>query len=243
MNIYKLYVKTHRKTGLKYLGQTKQDPYLYLGSGSDWLQHLLIYGNDLETEVLLETTDANLRNYWGRYYSTLWRITTSVDDFGNRIWANRIPETGGGGGNTNMSPESIKKRAATQTGTKKPPSHKKKCSSRMLKEHKDPNSIYNSKEILLKKSKSMKKCRANKTSLSKFNTPEYHEKIKQSCKKGCDKFKLHYIITDPTGIKYDIVGLVEFCNKHNLNKGAMGAVTRGETLHHKGWTGYKIPIK
>jgi hypothetical protein len=242
MIIYKLYVKTHRKTGLKYLGQTKKDPHIYLGSGGDWLQHLSRNGNDVQTEILLETPNTGERNFWGRYYSTLWRITTSVDDFGNRIWANRIPETGGGGGNTFMTPESVKKRAMTQTGTKKPETHRKKCSVRMLKEHRDPSSVYNSESIKLKKSKSMKSCRSDKTSVSKFNTAEYHIKIRKSCKTGSAKFRLHYIICNPVGVRYDIIGLVDFCKEHNLNKGAMGAVTRGETTHHKGWTGYKVKL-
>jgi hypothetical protein len=188
----------------------------------------------------METSDINERNYWGRYYSKLWRITTAVDDFGNRIWANRIPETGGGGGQLLMSPESVRKRAIAQTGVKKPESHRSKCSARMIEEYKKPDSKYKTKEIRLKKSKSMVNHRKDKTSSSKFNTLEYYEKIKKSCKDGCSKYRLHYIIFDPNGLKYDIVGLVDFCKEHGLNKGAMGAVTRGETLHHKGWTGYKV---
>jgi hypothetical protein len=96
MIIYTLYVKTHRKTGLKYLGQTSQDPFKYLGSGTDWVLHLEKFGNDIHTEIILQTTDKDERNRQGRYYSTLWHITTAADDFGNKIWANRIPETGGG---------------------------------------------------------------------------------------------------------------------------------------------------
>ena len=36
-------------------------------------------------------------NYWGKYYSLLWNVVAAMDDFGNKIWANKIPETGGGG--------------------------------------------------------------------------------------------------------------------------------------------------
>jgi 5-methylcytosine-specific restriction endonuclease McrA len=39
-----LYVKTHNKTGLKYLGKTEQDPFVYLGSGKRWLNHLNKHG-------------------------------------------------------------------------------------------------------------------------------------------------------------------------------------------------------
>jgi hypothetical protein len=95
MTIY-LYVKTHNKTGLKYLGKTVQDPFTYLGSGYDWTDHLKEFGRSHSTEVIQECSNNKELSYWGRYYSKLWRVTTSVDDFGNRIWANRIPETGGG---------------------------------------------------------------------------------------------------------------------------------------------------
>lgn len=98
MTIYSLYVKTHRKTGLKYLGQTSQDPFKYPGSGVDWGAHLKEFGNDVHTDILLQTTDKSERNRLGRYYSALWHVVTAADDFGNKIWANRIPETGGGGG-------------------------------------------------------------------------------------------------------------------------------------------------
>lgn len=98
MTIYYLYIKTHKITGLKYLGQTSKDPYKYSGSGIDWIHHLKLFGNDLDTEILLQTEHKEQRNYWGRYYSRLLNIVTAADDFGNKIWANRIPETGGGGG-------------------------------------------------------------------------------------------------------------------------------------------------
>jgi hypothetical protein len=113
MTIYTLYVKTHRKTGLKYLGQTSKDPFKYKGSGKDWLPHLKEFGDDVHTDIILQTTDRSHRNNLGRYYSNLWHIVTSSDDFGNKIWANRIPETGGGG-----DPEMISRKLK---GKKKPP--------------------------------------------------------------------------------------------------------------------------
>lgn len=91
MTIYYLYVKTHRKTGLKYLGQTKQDPHKYKGSGRVWTQHLKQHGNDHTTEIIRECSSKENRNKWGRYYSKKWNV---VD---NPEWANLIPETGGGG--------------------------------------------------------------------------------------------------------------------------------------------------
>lgn len=91
-----LYIKTHNKTGMKYLGQTKRDPKKYPGSGTDWKTHIREHGNDVTTEILGQYSNKEERNYWGRYYSTFYNIVNSVDNFGNKIWANRIPETGGG---------------------------------------------------------------------------------------------------------------------------------------------------
>lgn len=113
MTIYYLYVKTHNITGLKYLGQTKQNPFLYSGSGKDWKNHLKKYGTDVKTEVLFQCTNIRDRNYWGRYYSKYYNIVEAMDDFGNKIWANRIPETGGGPG-VCPTQSIIEKRVATR---------------------------------------------------------------------------------------------------------------------------------
>ena len=99
MTIYTLYVKTHKKTGLKYFGQTSNpNPQKYKGSGYDWVDHISKHGYDVVTDIIFQSADINERNYWGRYYSKLWNIVNAQDDFGNKIWANRIPETGGGPG-------------------------------------------------------------------------------------------------------------------------------------------------
>lgn len=88
--MYYLYVKTHNITGLKYLGYTQKDVYSYRGSGIDWKEHIEEYGNDVSTEILLETEDKNILNETGRHYSSIWNVAKSDK------WANRIPETGGG---------------------------------------------------------------------------------------------------------------------------------------------------
>jgi hypothetical protein len=97
MTIYYLMIKTHNITGLKYLCQTKKkNPHKYLGSGLDWIKHLKIHGTSIRTEIIFVTSNKQELSDIGRYYSNLWRITTSVDDYGNKIWANIIPETAGG---------------------------------------------------------------------------------------------------------------------------------------------------
>jgi hypothetical protein len=90
--IHYLYVKTHRKTGLKYLGKTSRtDPYSYTGSGKRWLSHLNKHGYDFDTEILLETTDPIKIIEAGLYYSNIWNVVKDSK------WANMKPESGDGG--------------------------------------------------------------------------------------------------------------------------------------------------
>lgn len=109
MTIYYLYVKTHKITGLKYLGQTKQDPFKYSGSGKYWKLHLAKHGTDHTTEILKECrTKDDLRNY-GSHYSNLWNIVDSEE------WANLMPELGDGASpGRKRSSESIAKGIATK---------------------------------------------------------------------------------------------------------------------------------
>jgi hypothetical protein len=90
MTIY-LYVKTHLKTGLKYLGKTKQDPYKYRGSGIRWLNHIKKHGYDVWTNVIFQSECDKELSDMGVHFSLLWNIVESDD------WANLKPETGDGG--------------------------------------------------------------------------------------------------------------------------------------------------
>lgn len=86
MTIY-LYVKTHNKTGLKYLGKTVQDPFTYRGSGKRWTNHIRKHGYDVTTEILFETNSKEELKVVGLYYSKLYGIVDSNE------WANLIPES------------------------------------------------------------------------------------------------------------------------------------------------------
>jgi len=92
MTIYYLYKKTHNKTGLQYLGYTTRDPYIYKGSGIKWGEHLSIHGNDVSTEILLESTNKEDIQKLGRHFSEIWDIVSSIK------WANSMKETCGGPG-------------------------------------------------------------------------------------------------------------------------------------------------
>jgi len=86
-----LYVKTHNKTGLKYLGKTAKDPFKYEGSGKWWKRHIKKHGYDVTTDILLETDSNDEIRKEGLYYSKLWNIVESRD------WANLTIEKGDGG--------------------------------------------------------------------------------------------------------------------------------------------------
>jgi hypothetical protein len=90
MAIY-LYKKTHRNTGLNYLGKTTQDPFKYKGSGTIWVRHIKKHGNDVDTVILKECATNEEVKSWGLYYSNLWNVVESKE------WANIKPEEGEGG--------------------------------------------------------------------------------------------------------------------------------------------------
>lgn len=99
---YYLYVKTHNETGLKYLGQTSSDPYTYRGSGTRWKNHLKKHGNNVSTEILLETDDKSDLKEKGIKYSKLYDVVKSQE------WANLKVEEGDGGWSTwNNSEEAV----------------------------------------------------------------------------------------------------------------------------------------
>jgi hypothetical protein len=98
-NTIYLYLKTHNKTGLKYLGKTIRNPYTYNGSGKYWLRHIKKHGCDINTQVLLETNDPEEIKKVGLRYSEEWDVVNS-DQF-----ANLMNETGAGGHNPNAYTE------------------------------------------------------------------------------------------------------------------------------------------
>lgn len=119
-----LYVKTHNKTGLKYLGKTiAKDPHKYKGSGRVWKDHCSKYGYDYTTDVLFESEDKETIAQKGRYYSTLWNVVESKE------WANLKPEECDGGFCANsITAEANAKRSASLKGRTFTAEHRKKLS-------------------------------------------------------------------------------------------------------------------
>ena len=131
MTIY-LYKKTHKVTGLKYLGTTNsKNPYRYKGSGTYWRRHCDKHGYDIDTEILFETDSKEELKSKGLYYSKLWNVVESEE------WANLKPEEGNGGGYVPGS-DSAKKRSAKMIGhpnwLKSQPDSAKKLISKAQKE-------------------------------------------------------------------------------------------------------------
>lgn len=87
MPIY-LYVKTHRITGLKYLGQTVQNPFEYEGSGKVWTNHIKKHSYNVHTEVIGIFDSKEQLKEAGIFYSHIWNVVESKE------WANLIPEEG-----------------------------------------------------------------------------------------------------------------------------------------------------
>src|SRR4051812_43035586 len=86
-----LLVKTHNKTGLKYLCKhfgTRKSCFKYVGSGKYWKQHLKKHGRNITTNILIETDSINEFSMFGVAYSKLWDIVKSNE------WANLCVENG-----------------------------------------------------------------------------------------------------------------------------------------------------
>lgn len=119
-----LYVKTHNKTGLKYLGKTQQpDPHLYKGSGKYWGSHCSKHGYDYTTNILFQSESIEEIREKGIYYSNLWNIVESKE------WANLTTEEGTGGAIVGShTPEANAKRSYTLKGRTFSKEHRKKLS-------------------------------------------------------------------------------------------------------------------
>jgi hypothetical protein len=127
-----LYVKVHKKTGLKYFGVTTQDPFKYRGSGKYWARHLDKHGGgkkNVDTIWAMEFTNRDELHEFATWFSEHYKIVES------REWANMIPEDGvqAGVAHTNetrekirqwnigrkMSPEAIEKNRLARIGGKR----------------------------------------------------------------------------------------------------------------------------
>ena len=121
MTIYYLYVKTHKKTGLKYLGKTTSKyPHTYKGSGRYWKSHINKHGYDVDTVILKECKTNEELKYWGVHYSNLWNVVDAVDENNKKIWANlKLEEGDGGDVSSFIDYDAIDRTHYNMSGTKK----------------------------------------------------------------------------------------------------------------------------
>src|ERR1017187_5075241 len=115
--VYHLYVKTHNKTGLKYLGKTIKDPYKYKGSGKYWKPHIKKHGYDVTTEILGMYNSKTVLEEMGLYYSKKWNIVESD------AWANLKEEAGDGGSNGPFTKKTKEKMRAAKLHKKQTSEH------------------------------------------------------------------------------------------------------------------------
>lgn len=85
-----LYIKTHKKTGLKYFGKVTgwTDPHTYHGSGKYWRKHLRKHGYDVDTKIVGEFDDIKKCSEFAIRFSTENNIVESEE------WANLQIENG-----------------------------------------------------------------------------------------------------------------------------------------------------
>lgn len=183
ISVIYLYLKTHNKTGFKYLGKTiSKDPYSYKGSGKLWKRHISKHGYDVKTEILLATNNESELKKAGLYYSSLWNVVESKE------FANLIPESGDGGAMP-WTTESREKLSKTNKGKKHTQESKNNYSNAQKKMSAEKSKQM--KEYLQDPENYKKRC---EQLASNWDNPEYREKIskKISSLKWCNDGKRNY---------------------------------------------------
>ena len=236
-----LYIKTHRKTGLKYFGKTTcDDPVSYWGSGKYWRRHLMKHGFEYDTEIYLQSED--------QAYITqeALRFSRAYDIVNSDLWANLREENGTDGNpKGNILSQEHKDRIA-QAGkgrilseeTRKKLSKAKKNMSKETREKisKSLSGKKKSKEHLKKMSEGNKDKVLSQETREKISasnkgrkfSEEHNEKIRKANEKT-------WIVIDPDGNERVVVNLMKFCEENNLNNGNMNSVSLGKFKQHKGY--------
>lgn len=181
MIIY-LYLKTHNKTGLKYLGKTvSEDPHKYSGSGKRWLRHLNKHGYDYTTEILAKCETNEELKRLGLYYSEKFNI---VED---KNFANIVPEEGDGGATRGCG---WKHTESTKQKLRSP----KTDVSKMIEAQNRPEQKKLLSEITKKWHQDEKNYSRKLKQLKEIDTPECRKRksIKMSSKKWCNDGERNY---------------------------------------------------
>ena len=247
--IYTLYVKIHKDTGLRYLGQTRRNPTEYSGSGVVWRNHLMEFGNNTHTLVLLQTCDWELLKKTGRYYSEYFKVTTSVDDYGNRIWANLIPETGGGSGifnkNSKRTPEQrekIQKNTPRRYGVDHPAYdatmyewiHADTCQRKLATRKEFINEMKVSPGNVSEHLKGERRC-VNGWVVTQAK-PYRGAKVADTKGKNHSRYdQTVYTWKNERTLETDCLTRHDFIKKNNAHSGSISDLVHGKTKAYRGW--------
>jgi hypothetical protein len=230
---------------------TTQDVFEYPGSGKDWKEHLENNITDVETSIIFQTTSKKEFSDTGRYYSKLWNIVGAMDDYGNKIWANKIPETGGGpgwaGGESHIlkdpsikakmiaainSPECIEKKSkgfaeAVKNGTHNTQT-KWHCIHCGLSGRGDGNYRWHGDNCLSNPnlSDSEKKIRKEKSNNNPMKMPEIVDKFRD---------KNLYCFEDIKTGKVKIMSRKEFVDKYGCKSCQVTAIIKNKNKSLYGW--------
>ena len=76
---YSIYIKTHARTHVKYLGVARGDPYEHVGSSYDWLDHIQAYGDEVDTEVIWTGDDFYEMSSIGKRFALMFDVVGSSE--------------------------------------------------------------------------------------------------------------------------------------------------------------------
>lgn len=188
-------IKTHCRTGLKYLCvTTKDDHNAYLGSGKYWRRHLKEHGEDFKTEVLVELPELCLSTF----NALCLRESVANDVVESKDWANLCYETGYQTGTLGRkySKESKLKMSESQRGKQLTDEHRQKIGEtlrgkKFSDEHKRKLSEAKRNMSDETKNKMSEAQRGNKKFLGKKHSDETRHKMSeiQRGKKASDEAK------------------------------------------------------
>ena len=187
MKKYKLMLKQHNITGMKYLCITKRKNYeKYLGSGKYWKLHLKKYGNNITTILLEETDDENELAELGKYYSKLFDVVNS------ECFANLINECGYtclDNPYYKLSKEEKEKRLKSSSLHKKEAWKNKSEEEKEIIKRKIKETWKNKSEEELKNFSDKMKLIASTINFSKIAKETWKNKSEEEMKKFSDKMK------------------------------------------------------
>lgn len=225
MIIY-LYVKTHNKTGLKYLGKTvSNDPVKYKGSGLYWRNHIAKHGYDVTTEILKECVNDDELKLWGQHYSELWDIVRSSN------WANLKTECGQGGTGPNLG---IHMRLPEHRERARNNNLSRSDEISIMMKTKNPMDIIENRNKISKKLKGVPKSEEHKKNMFNPMLDPDVSSNRRGSNNTCYNHKIYHFnhISSNTNV---YMTQHDFIKEYSMNKGNISSMIHGNVTAVKGW--------